>query len=117
MADNKQLMGRVNGWVSGINTSGRNGLVIVKDCLNHMNEHGDWTPLATLMSKAPTAHKSNIRLIVGRVLQGWTVSQNVKEKAAEDDKSIFDRQITFKKIKGKNQGFDDVQMAKWREAA
>ena len=112
MSDNKQLMGRVNGWVTGINSSGRNGLIIVRDCLQHMNEHGDWTPLARLMSKAPTAHKSNIRLIVGRVLQGWTVSQGVKEGVAEGAKSIFDRQVVFKKVKGKNQGFDDVQMAK-----
>jgi hypothetical protein len=101
-------MATVNGFLTSAANANKNGLVILLGCIEHMQAHGDRTLLERLLSKAPRNMQPTMRLIAGRVLVNYTMSTG-------DAKSETDRKITLKPAKGKNSGFDDVQLTKLRD--
>jgi hypothetical protein len=101
-------MATVNGFLTSAANANRSGLSILLGCIEHMQAHGDRTLLERLLSKAPRNMQPTMRLIAGRVLVNYTVSTG-------DPKSETDRKVTLKPAKGKNSGFDDVQIALLRD--
>lgn len=99
------MLTRAKGWVSGVNTSNKNGLSILYDSIVHFKDHGDWTPLAYILGNAPKQYRAPCRLVCGQVLLGWTYSE-------ESPKADKGREGKFKKQKNKNQGFDEVILGK-----
>ena len=91
------LIRRVKDHARGQATSGQNTLILVRDCLLHMQEHNnEWTPLAFLIGLSQPAQSRMVRQIAGCVLEGWTVSKDLKQKSG----------VRLSKEKGSNQGFD-----------
>ena len=73
------LIKRVQGFVRGQSSAGANGLRLIQDCVDHMYEHNDWTPLAWLINRSEAQDKSRIRAIVGVVAGGLTLSTGGKQ--------------------------------------
>lgn len=73
------LIKRVQGFVRGQTSAGANGLTLIQDCVDHMFEHNDWTPLAWLINRSEAQDKSRIRAIVGKVAGGITLTTKGKE--------------------------------------
>lgn len=99
-------MSTVNGFLTSAGNANRNALTVLHGCITHMQAHGDRTLLERLLSKAPRNMQPTMRLIVGRILVGYGIS-------TASPKSETDRGVTIKPPgKGKNFGFDDVNLAK-----
>ncbi len=81
----KTLLSQVKGFVTSQNNSGKNGLVLMKKCIEHMYEHGDWTPVAWLISQSIGQDKNRLRAIFGKCVGGVTMS--TLSKAAKEQPS------------------------------
>ena len=73
------LIKQVQGFVRGQNTGGKNGLAFVEKTIDHMFEHGDWTPLAWLVAKSDPSDARLYRAIIGRCVGGITMNAKSKE--------------------------------------
>ncbi|WP_375264052.1 hypothetical protein [Palleronia sp.] len=70
---------RVNAWIKSNTASGVNGLILVRDVINHaMGESGDWTPIAKLMKHTNAPTERVIRGIVTQVLPGIKITKDPK---------------------------------------
>lgn len=97
-----KLITRVQNHVTGQATSGKNTLVLLQACIEHMRDHqNEWTPLAMLIGKSQPAQARMCRMIAGKVIEGWSIKKDDKQPSG----------LRFAKVKGSNQGFDADQMS------
>jgi hypothetical protein len=93
-----KLITRIKSHVRGQATSGQNTLALTLECIEHMRDNqNEWSALAYLIGKSEPAQGRMVRLIAGRIIQGWSMKKDATQESG----------LRFSKIKGKNQGFDD----------
>lgn len=73
------LIQQTRGWATGRNKSGANGFKLLVASVDHMFEHGDWTPLAWLINGTEGADRTRMRAILGKIAGGITLNTTSKE--------------------------------------
>jgi len=73
------LIKQVQGFVKGQSKAGANGLNLVAVTIDHMFEHGDWTPLAWLIAKTEGSDSTTIRRIVNECVGGVKLKKDNKQ--------------------------------------
>lgn len=73
------LIKQVKGFVTRQNNAGASGLALFTSCVDHMFEHGDWTPLAWLIAKTASRDGAAFRSILGAVTGGVSIVTTSKE--------------------------------------
>lgn len=81
----KQAQGYVRGQLKG----GSTGLALTLQFIEHMLEHGDWTPLAWMVGKLEKRDGARIRAIIGSVVGGVTIVTAGKEAKAQPSGVLF----------------------------
>lgn len=79
MAQNVTLISRVKSFVTNQSKAGTAGLCMVRDTLDHMEKHNDWTPLAWLIAKSDMKDARIYRAIVGAVTKGVSMTATTTE--------------------------------------
>jgi hypothetical protein len=100
------LMKRTIAHCSGQKTSGQNTVALAIEGLEAFRDNGNWKPIAYLIGNSENGQQRAVKLITRNVVKGWGV------RAAPDTKE----KVKFAKIKGENQGFDDVALNKAKGA-
>ena len=73
------LLKQVQGFTRGQGRAGINGLALVASTIDHMFEHGDWTPLAWLIAKTEGSDSTTIRRIVNECVGGVKMKRDIKQ--------------------------------------
>lgn len=76
------MLQKVKSYTKGQRNAGAKGLAFCMNCIDHMFEHGDWTPLAWLITGMDKRDGSIMRSIVREVTGG--VSLTTQSKAAKE---------------------------------
>lgn len=83
-----KLIKQVQGFVRGQNNAGVRGLELMAQCIDHMFEHNDWTPLAWMIAKSDSRDSAIFRAILGASTGGVSLSSTSKQ-AKEQPSGVF----------------------------
>lgn len=73
------LLSQVKGFITQQNNAGSRGLALINQCIDHMFEHRDWTPLAHMLAKSDHKDSSIYRAIVRETTGGLRLDTSSKE--------------------------------------
>ena len=73
------LIKQVQGFVRNQSKAGAAGLALLNTCIDHMFEHGDWTPLAWLVAKSDAKDGAIFRSIIRETTAGVSMVSSSKE--------------------------------------
>lgn len=100
-----KLITRVRGHItSGIN-QGRATVALFVECVEHFEQHNDWTPLAELIGGQDASRGATLRRYSNNVVKGWNIRKDEKQRGG----------LAFKKDADANQGFDQSRLDQVRD--
>lgn len=74
-----KLISMVKSYTTNNEKAGVKGLELVKSTIDHMFEHGDWTPLAWLIGQSQATDATRFRAIIGACVGGIAIKKDVKQ--------------------------------------
>lgn len=75
----QSLNQKVKNFTTRNRNAGAKGLELVAECINHMFDHKDWTPLAWLIVGSEGRDATIFRKIVGVTTEGVTLAKDAKQ--------------------------------------
>ena len=98
------LLKKVNTHCTAQKNAGATTLSIYVATVQHMQEHGDWTPLAALIAKSQPKVSGIVRKLANKTLIGWKLMKDANNKDTGGLRMV--------KVKTENQGFDESFLRK-----
>ena len=75
----KTLLQGVKSFATSNVNSGKKGLVLLEQCIEHHFEHGDWTPLAWLVSKCDATDNARLKKIAMVCVGAMTIKRDTDQ--------------------------------------
>ena len=72
----KTMMQKVKTFATQNVNSGKMGLILLEQCIEHTFEHKDWTPLAWLISKCDATDNARLKRIAMVCVGGMTIKRD-----------------------------------------